>query len=191
MKLYLGSQSPRRRELLASLGYDFKVVSISYEENYPKNLPASEVAAYLSELKAKTFRELENDEALLTADTVVTLGNQILGKPKNENEAKKILKSLSGTTHQVYTAISLRTTKKTITKTDMASVELLETTTEEIDFYVKNYKPLDKAGAYGIQEWFGMTKISKISGNFYTIMGLPTTMVYKLLNKFKNFPWKA
>lgn len=185
MKLYLGSQSPRRKELLTSLGYDFEVVSIDCEENYPENIPASEVAAYLSELKAKAFRELENDEVLLTADTVVALGNQILGKPKDENEAKEMLKSLSGTTHQVYTAVSLKTAEKIITKTDVASVELLETTEEEIDFYVKNYSPMDKAGAYGIQEWLGMAKISKINGSFYTIMGLPTAVVYELLKEVK------
>lgn len=185
MKLYLGSQSPRRKELLASLGYDFEAVHIDCEEAYPKNIPAYEVASFLSELKAKAFRNLENDEILLTADTIVVFEEQILGKPKTQQEAKEMLSLLSGKTHQVYTAVTLKTSEKIITKTDVAHVEFLEISPEEIDFYVKNFNPTDKAGAYGIQEWLGMAKISKIDGNFYTIMGLPTAIVYELLEMNK------
>lgn len=185
MKLYLGSQSPRRRELLSSLGYDFEIISINCEENYPKETPTEKVAGYLSELKANTFRNLEESEILLTADTIVALDNQILGKPKNIQEAKKMLMALSGKTHQVYTGISIKTKDKIITKTDVANVKFLEISEAEIDFYINQFQPMDKAGAYGIQEWIGMTKIAKIDGSFYTIMGLPTAMVYELLEEIK------
>ena len=183
MKLYLGSQSPRRRELLGSLGFDFEVVDIKCDEIYPENIAASDVAAFLSELKAKAFRSLEKSEILLTADTVVVFENKILGKPKSSEEAKEMLKTLSGKMHQVYTAVSIKTHDKILTQTDVADVSFLDISEEEIDFYVDKFQPMDKAGSYGIQEWLGMAKINKINGNFYTIMGLPTAVVYSLLKK--------
>ena len=164
MKLYLGSQSPRRRELLGSLGFDFEVINIECDEIYPENLPASDVAAFLSELKAKAFRSLEKSEILLTADTVVVFENEILGKPKSSEEAKEMLKTLSGKTHQVYTAVSIKTHDKILTQTDVADVSFLDISEEEIDFYVDKFQPMDKAGSYGIQEWLGMAKINKING---------------------------
>ena len=181
MKLYLGSQSPRRRELLGSLGFDFEVVDIKCDEIYPENLPASDVAAFLSELKGKAFRSLDKSEILLTADTVVVFENKILGKPKSSEEAKEMLKTLSGKTHHVYTAVSIKTHDKILTQTDVADVSFLDISEEEIDFYVDKFQPMDKAGGYGIQEWLGMAKIDKINGNFYTIMGLPTAVVYDML----------
>lgn len=183
MKILLASQSPRRKELLTSLGFDFEVVKIDCEEILPKNIAIQDAAEYLSELKADTFRKLEKDEVLLTADTVVAIDNQILGKPKDEADAKKMLQQLSGKTHQVYTGISVKTSDKTITETDVADVEFEEISDEEIDFYIKKYKPFDKAGSYGIQEWLGMAKIKNMNGSFYTIMGLPTHLVYKILNE--------
>lgn len=183
MKLLLASQSPRRKELLSSLGFDFEVVKIDCEEILPENIEIGEAAAYLSELKANTFRTLVEDEVLLTSDTVVAIDNQILGKPKDEADAKKMLQQLSGKIHQVYTGITIKTLKKTITETDVANVELDDISDEEIDFYIKNYKPFDKAGSYGIQEWLGMAKITKMEGSFYTIMGLPTHLVYKILKE--------
>ena len=174
MKLYLGSQSPRRRELLGSLGFDFEVINIECDEIYPENLPASE-------LKAKAFRSLDKSEILLTADTVVVFENKILGKPKSSEEAKEMLKTLSGKTHQVYTAVSIKTHDKILTQTDVADVSFLDISEEEIDFYVDKFQPMDKAGSYGIQEWLGMAKIDKINGNFYTIMGLPSAVVYDML----------
>nr|WP_314494513.1 Maf family protein [uncultured Chryseobacterium sp.] len=183
MKILLASQSPRRKELLSSLGFDFEVVKIDCEEILPENIEIEKAAAYLSELKASAFRELLTDEVLLTADTVVAIENQILGKPKDENDAKKMLRTLSGKTHQVYTGITFKNLNKTITETDVADVEFDEISEEEIDFYVKNYKPFDKAGSYGIQEWLGMSKIKKMNGSFYTIMGLPTHLVYKILRE--------
>lgn len=183
MKILLASQSPRRKELLTSLGFDFEVVKIDCEEILPENIKIENAAAYLSELKANAFRKLEQDEVLLTADTVVAIDNQILGKPRDEADAKNMLQKLSGKTHQVYTGISIKTLDKTITETDVADVELEEISEEEIDFYVKNFKPFDKAGSYGIQEWLGMAKITKMNGSYYTIMGLPTHLVYKILKE--------
>jgi septum formation protein len=183
MKLLLASQSPRRKELLGSLGFEFEVVKIDCEEIVPEHIKVGESAAYLSELKADAFRKLEEGEVLLTADTVVAIDNQFLGKPQDEEDARKMLKLLSGKTHQVYTGITIKTLDKTITETDVADVEFDEISDEEIDFYIKNYKPFDKAGSYGIQEWLGMSKIKKINGSFYTIMGLPTHLVYKILKE--------
>ncbi|MCX8522658.1 Maf family nucleotide pyrophosphatase [Chryseobacterium formosus] len=183
MKILLASQSPRRKELLSSLGFEFEVVKIDCEEILPANIKIGEAAAYLSELKANAFQNLQEGEILLTADTVVANENQFLGKPKDEIEAKEMLQSLSGKTHQVYTGITIKTLDKTITETDVADVEFDEISEEEIDFYIKNYKPFDKAGSYGIQEWLGMSKIKKINGSFYTIMGLPTHLVYKILKE--------
>ncbi|WP_027378648.1 Maf family nucleotide pyrophosphatase [Chryseobacterium daeguense] len=183
MKLLLASQSPRRKELLSSLGFYFEVVKIDCEEIVPQHIKVGEAAAYLSELKADAFRKLENDEVLLTADTVVAIDNQFLGKPKDKDDAKKMLEILSGKTHQVYTGITIKTLDRTITQTDVADVEFDELTNDEIEYYIQNYKPFDKAGSYGIQEWLGMTRIKRITGSFYSIMGLPTHLVYKILNE--------
>jgi septum formation protein len=183
MKLLLGSNSPRRKELLQNLGFSFEVVSIDCDEVFPENLAAQNVAGYLSELKANAFRALEKEEVLLTADTVVAIDNNILGKPKNAEEAKEMLKQLSGKTHEVYTGISFKTAEKLLTKTDVAHVAFSKFSEEELNFYIQNYKPFDKAGSYGIQEWIGMAKINKINGSFYTIMGLPTHLAYETLKE--------
>lgn len=183
MKILLASQSPRRKELLFSLGFDFEVVKIDCEEILPDHIKIENAASYLSELKADAFRNLEKDEVLITADTVVAIDDQILGKPTNEENAKQMLRKLSGKTHQVFTGITIKTISKTFTETDVADVEFEHISDDEIDFYIKNYKPFDKAGSYGIQEWLGMAKIKKMNGSFYTIMGLPTHLVYKILNK--------
>lgn len=183
MKILLASQSPRRKELLSSLGFDFEVVKIDCEEILPDDIKIENAASYLSELKADAFRNLEKDEVLITADTVVAIDDQILGKPTDEEDAKQMLRKLSGKTHQVFTGITIRTISKTFTEPDVADVEFEHISDDEIDFYIKNYKPFDKAGSYGIQEWLGMAKIKKMNGSFYTIMGLPTHLVYKILNK--------
>ncbi len=182
MKILLASSSPRRQELLKELGFDFEVVSVDCDEIYPPDLAVEDIAGYLSELKSKAFRPLTKNEVLITADTIVALEKEILGKPKNVEEAKKMLQNLSGKTHQVYTGVTLKTLAKTITKTDVANVEFNEISPAEIDFYIENYKPFDKAGSYGIQEWLGMAKTKNIQGSFYTIMGLPTHLIYALLN---------
>ncbi len=183
MKLLLASQSPRRKELLSSLGFDFEVVKIDCEEIIPENIKIEEAAAYLSDLKAEAFRNLEEGEVLLTADTVVAIDNLILGKPKDEADAFKMLQNLSGRTHQVYTGITIKTAEKTITETDVADVTLDRLSDEEIAYYIQNYKPFDKAGSYGVQEWLGMAKITSLTGSYYTIMGLPTHLVYRILKE--------
>lgn len=185
MKILLASNSPRRKELLQSLGYKFDVVKIDCEEIYPESLDVEKIAPYLSELKSKAFRDLEKNEVLITADTIVALENEVLGKPKNTEECKEMLQKLSGKTHQVYTGITLRNSEKMISATDVSSVEIDHLNDEEINYYLKNFKPFDKAGSYGIQEWFGMAKVKNISGSFYSIMGLPTHLIYSLLKDFE------
>lgn len=188
MKLLLASQSPRRRELLESLGYSYETVSINVDEIYPENLVAEKVPAYLSELKSVAFRPLNADELLLTADTVVINNGAILGKPQTTTEARQMLLEMSGKTHQVVTSFSIRTQAGLETFTDTAEVELNEVSEDEANYYIRNFGPMDKAGAYGIQEWFGMAKIRKINGSFYTIMGLPTHLLYTELKKFFPLP---
>lgn len=183
MKILLASQSPRRKELLSSLGFDFEVVKIDCEEIIPENISIGEAAAYLSQLKADAFANLKEGEVLLTADTVVAINDQILGKPRDKSDAKAMLQTLSGKTHQVYTGITIKTIDRTFTETDVADVEFDDILEDEIEYYIQNYRPFDKAGSYGIQEWLGMAKIRKMNGSFYTIMGLPTHLVYKILRE--------
>ncbi len=187
MNLLLASNSPRRKELLSQLGYDFEVVKIDVDESYPSDLKPHEIAEYVSAKKAKAFDVNEN-EILLTSDTIVALDQKILLKPKDENEAFEMIKSLSGKVHQVYTAFTLKTVDSEISKTSKTDVEFSEISDEEIKFYIKTYKPFDKAGSYGIQEWLGMTKIKNIFGSFYSVMGLPVDLVYEELKKLGCFP---
>lgn len=186
MKILLASQSPRRKELLANLGFDFDVVKIDCEEILPQDVEADKAAEYLSELKAKSFQDIKDDEILLTADTVVVFAGKILGKPKNTEEAFETLKLLSGKSHQVYTAVTIKTKSNMASATDVATVYFDEISDDEIKYYIHHYQPLDKAGSYGIQEWIGMAKVSRIEGSFYTIMGLPTHLVYKLIHDANN-----
>lgn len=183
-KILLGSNSPRRKELLEKLGYVFDVVSIKCDEVFPHHLKAKEVASYLSELKANAYGSLEEDIILITADTVVAIGEEILGKPENKEHALQMLSKISGKTHQVYTGITIKSCEKTVTKTDVANVTVDVIFPSEINFYINEYKPFDKAGSYGIQEWLGMAKINKIEGSYYTIMGLPTHLIYNILKDF-------
>ena len=187
MNLLLASNSPRRKELLTQLGYQFDIVKIDVDESYPSDLKPHEIAEYVSAKKAKAFDVNEN-EILLTSDTIVALDQKILLKPKDENEAFEMIKSLSGKVHQVYTAFTIKTVDSEISKTSKTDVEFSEISDEEINFYIKNYKPFDKAGSYGIQEWLGMTKIKNISGSFYSVMGLPVDLVYEELKKLGCFP---
>lgn len=180
-KLLLASQSPRRKELLSALGYDFSVVQIDCEEILPQNIPIKNAAAYLSLLKAESYTDLSLDEILITADTIVAIDNEMLGKPKNRLHAEKMLRKLSGKTHHVYTAFTVKTSTHTITECDVADVKIETLSDAEIAFYLENYRPYDKAGSYGVQEWLGMAKVKKISGSYFTIMGLPTHLLYKVL----------
>lgn len=187
MNLLLASNSPRRKKLLTQLGYQFDIIKIDVDESYPSDLKPHEIAEYVSAKKAKAFDVNEN-EILLTSDTIVALDQKILLKPKDENEAFEMIKSLSGKVHQVYTAFTLKTVDSEISKTSKTDVEFSEISDEEIKFYIKTYKPFDKAGSYGIQEWLGMTKIKNISGSFYSVMGLPVDLVYEELKKLGCFP---
>lgn len=189
MKLLLASASPRRQELLASLNFPFEVVKIDCDESYPKDLAIKDIAAFVAKTKAEAYQSLKEDEILLTSDTIVALENDILLKPKNADEAFEMLKKLSGKTHQVYTSICLKTIDNLIIETDCADVTMQIISDDEINYYIENYKPFDKAGSYGIQEWLGMSKIASINGSYYSIMGLPTHLVYKHLSNY--FPVKG
>ena len=184
MKLLLASQSPRRKQLLQELGFDFQTVKIDCEEIIPENFDIEKAAAYLSKLKSDAYQNLEKDEVLLTADTIVICNGEILGKPKDKKEATEMLQKLSDTHHFVHTAFTLKSIKNQITINDIAKVYLKKLHLSEVENYIDNYKPFDKAGAYGIQEWICMAKIEKIEGSFYTIMGLPTHLLYEALQEF-------
>ncbi|WP_374442013.1 nucleoside triphosphate pyrophosphatase [Epilithonimonas sp.] len=187
MKLLLASNSPRRKELLTQLGYTFDVVKADTDESFPANLTPDQIAEYISKKKAEAA-EVRSGQILLTADTIVTSENKILLKPDSEQEAFAMIKSLSGKTHQVYTAFTLKTIDYQISKTSRTDVEFSEIGDNDIDYYIKNFKPFDKAGSYGIQEWLGMARIKKITGSFYAVMGLPIDMVYEELIKLGCFP---
>lgn len=186
MKILLASQSPRRRELLEQLGFDFETVSVECDEVFPAATPPEKVAAYLAELKAGFYTQLRPNEVLLTADTVVVLNGEILGKPGDALHAREMLMKLSGKTHQVYTAVTLKTAQKCVTLSDVAHVTFAEISEKECAFYIEEFRPFDKAGAYGIQDWLGMAKVARIDGSFYTVMGLPTHLVYAHLADLKN-----
>ena len=180
----LASNSPRRRELLAGMGVDFRVEVISgIDETYPDTLPVEQVAEYLSGRKAQAY-ELRPNELLITADTVVISGGRVLGKPADEAEARVMLRELSGKSHRVITGVTLRSMNREVRLSDVSEVDFAELTEDEIEHYVKRYRPLDKAGAYGIQEWIGYVGITGIRGSFYNVMGLPTRRLYEELKRF-------
>jgi septum formation protein len=184
-KVILASQSPRRRELLAMAGIHFEVRPVPVDESYPPELPVSEVAAYLAEKKAMAAHPfLGPDEILLTADSIVALGDEVFGKPTDYEDAVRILRKLSGRVHQVYTGVCLWTPEKKKVFTGTSNVHFGVLTDEEIDYYIREYQPFDKAGAYAIQEWIGLCKAERIEGTFSNIVGLPMELVYKELKEF-------
>ena len=185
-RLILASASPRRRELLASCDLDFVLAEkFECEECYPDDLEAEKVAEYLSLLKSNAYpHPLNEGDILLTADTVVIIGDKILGKPQNEEEALEMISTLSGATHKVVTGVTLRSTERTISFSAESKVAFRQLEEEEIAYYVKKYRPLDKAGAYGIQEWIGYVGIEGIEGSFYNVMGLPVQKLYVALGYF-------
>ena len=178
-RLILASASPRRRELLGACDLNFVLAEkFECEECYPANLDADKVAEYLSQLKSNAYpHTLADNDILLTADTVVIVGGEILGKPKNNADAERMLKILSGATHKVVTGVTLRTHLRTISFSAESLVTFRNLEDEEIAYYIEKYRPLDKAGAYGIQEWIGYTAIEGIEGSFYNVMGLPVQKV--------------
>lgn len=188
-KVILASGSPRRRELLAGLDIDFTVdTGNSFEESFSPDTPHSEVPALMSEGKSRGFhRPLEADEILITSDTMVLLDGYIMGKPHDREEALRMLRTLSGRTHEVITAVTVRDISRCETVTDSTLVHFRELTDDEIDYYLDKYRPYDKAGAYGIQEWIGYAAITGIDGSFYNVMGFPVHKVYEELIKFANY----
>ena len=185
-KLLLASKSPRRRELLKMLGLPFETLEgRDIDETYPADLPAEQVPLYLSKLKATTYApHLAADELLITADTVVINRGQVVGKPHDLEHARRMLRSLAGHAHTVITGVTLTARAKSVSFDVHTTVHFDELTDAEIDYYVDTYRPLDKAGAYGIQEWIGAAAVSGIDGSFYNVMGLPVHQLYLHLRDF-------
>lgn len=184
--ILLGSGSPRRRQLMQQLDVEFDVVAIKdVDENYPDTLPPEEVAEYLANKKSAAYRTcLSADDVLVTADTVVISEGQILGKPADKEEGVSMLKRLSGKTHQVVTGVVVATGGTVKSFSEVTEVTFRALADEEIEYYIDRYAPLDKAGAYGIQEWIGMIGVERINGCFYNVMGLPVSKLYNTLKEF-------
>lgn len=181
-KIILGSGSPRRKELLANLGFTFEVRTKDTDESYPFTMNGKDVPTFLAKQKANALlSELSNNELLICADTVVVLTNEILGKPANKSEANAMLNRLSGNKHEVITGVFIGTIEKQIVFSEKTEVTFNNLSQADINFYIDNYQPFDKAGSYGIQEWIGAIGIKTISGSYSNVMGLPTDKVYDLL----------
>lgn len=184
--IILASNSPRRRELLSGLDLDYEVkVLPDIEESYPSALPTAEIPVYIASEKAAAYQDLmTGDDLIITADTVVVLGDEVLGKPSSLDDARRMLRELSGRTHQVITGVCLMTRKKKRCFGVTTDVTFKELSREEIDYYVEKYQPLDKAGAYGIQEWIGYIGVTGLQGSYFNVMGLPVQRIYNELKVF-------
>ena len=185
-KILLASKSPRRRELLSQLRIPFNVITIGgIDESFPDSIPAIEVPQYISEMKADAYHPMikEND-LVITADTMVICGDRIMGKPKDMTEAKEMLRFLSGKTHCVATGVTISTQNRRTSFTTVTDVTFADISDDEITYYVENFLPLDKAGAYGSQEWIGVVAVSGIKGSYYNVMGLPVHRLYQELKLF-------
>ena len=184
--MILASNSPRREELLKGIDIDFEVKTLpDIDESYPNGLLKEEIAEFVATNKAKSYiSSLSEDEMLITADTIVLLDEKVFGKPINKEEAKQMLRTLSGKTHKVITGVCLTTTTKQSSFSATSNVEFGELTDSEIEYYVEHYSPLDKAGAYGVQEWIGYVAVKHIDGSYYNIMGLP---IHRLYHEIRNF----
>ena len=181
-KIILSSASPRRKELLAGLGIPFEVRVIKgICETYPTNISVEEVPQYIAAEKAQAY-QVTPDELVITADTVVVLGDEVLGKPKDAAEASRMLHELSGRTHRVITGVCLTTSEEQRRFSVSTEVTFKSLTDKEIDYYITHYKPFDKAGAYGIQEWIGYIGVTSIKGSYFNVMGLPVQRIYQELN---------
>lgn len=185
-KIILASKSPRRHELLKGLDLDFSTINISIEENYPQNLKHKEITEFLCKSKANAIENIEENQLYITADTIVWHQNTALEKPKDKANAIEILKKLSGKKHEVITSVGLFSKNNSLIISDITLVNFDELSTEEIEYYVQKYKPYDKAGAYGVQEWIGYIGVKSIQGSYYNVMGLPVNKLYKALKEF-NF----
>ena len=181
MKIILASNSPRRKELLNQLGLDFEVrVMKGIDESYPDNLPSKDVAEFIASKKSSAY-SIASDELLITADTIVVVGQDILGKPHDREDACRMLREISGRTHQVVTGVCLTTAKEQRSFSVVTDVTFKQLSDEEIDFYIRNHRPYDKAGAYGIQEWIGYIGVTGLNGSYYNVMGFPVQRVYEEL----------
>ena len=185
-KIILGSNSPRRKELLSGLGIDFEVKTFpDVDESYPDTLWKEEIPVYLAKIKAEAYKGfIEDNTLLITADTIVWLSGEVFGKPENAEEAKKMLRTLSGKSHEVITGVCLTTREKQKAFYAVSLVKFAKLTDEEIDYYVEKYQPYDKAGAYGVQEWIGYVGVENLQGSFYNVMGLPVRMLYMYLKEW-------
>ena len=179
--IILASSSPRRQQFFRELDLDFVIKIKEVEEIYPKELEGTEITDFLADLKSKPFTNLSKNDLLITSDTIVWLHDKALGKPKNEDEAFTMLKELSGKKHEVITSISIKSLAFQKIINDITTVYFKEITDEEINYYIKNHKPFDKAGAYGIQEWLGFIAIHKMEGSYFNVVGLPIHKLYKEL----------
>lgn len=184
--IILASNSPRRKELLSGLEFNYEVKTLpDIDESFPPSLKGEEIAKYIAKEKADAYKNnIERDTLLITADTIVLLGNKVYGKPKDESDAKQMLHELSGNTHQVVTGVCITTKLKQHVFSVSSEVRFAQLEDEEINHYVSKYKPFDKAGAYGIQEWIGYIAVEYISGSYFNIMGLPVQRLYQELKKF-------
>ena len=185
-KIILASNSPRRKELLAGIDVDFEVrVLKDIDESYPADLPTRQIAEYISKEKAAAYQQqIAEDELVITADTIVVLGDEVMGKPKDDADACRMLRELSGRTHQVITGVTLTTTKKQHSFSVLTDVTFKQLSDEEITYYVRKYHPTDKAGAYGIQEWIGHIGVTDLQGSYFNVMGLPVQRIYEALKLF-------
>jgi septum formation protein len=179
--LILASKSPRRQQLLRDAGFEFTIQALPVKEDYPEDLEIQEIPVYLSEKKAKAVAPLVKDKIILSADTIVTIQSRILGKPDSEKEAQEMLRLLSGKTHIVYSGVCIAFNGQCHSFVDTTEVIFKELQRHEIEYYVQHYAPLDKAGAYGIQEWIGLIGIEKINGSYFNVVGLPVAKLYNTL----------
>ena len=184
-KIILASNSPRRKELLSGLGVDYEVKTLpDVDESYPDGLSGEEIAKHIARGKAEAYRSLiQADELVITADTIVWLDGTVMGKPKDEEEAKDMLMRLSGKTHQVITGVCLTTASMQKTFATVTDVTFAILTDEEVDYYVTRFQPMDKAGSYGVQEWIGFVGVENLSGSYFNVMGLPIQRLYTELKK--------
>mgnify|MGYP002856750194 FL=1 len=188
--IILASNSPRRKELLAGLGLEFDVrVLQGIDESYPSTLPIRDIAEYISQKKAAAYREqLTDDELVITADTIVVLGDEVMGKPADDRDASNMLGKLSGKTHQVITGVTLTTKERQQSFSVLTDVMFKQLSDEEIDYYITHYHPMDKAGAYGIQEWIGYIGVTGLKGSYFNVMGLPVQRIYEVLKTYGVSP---
>ena len=186
-KVVLGSSSPRRKDFFKAMGVDVEIRTKEVKEDYPKELTKGHITYYLARLKAQPLlNTLTEDEVLITSDTIVWFENRALGKPTDYNQAVEMLEQLSGNWHEVYTSVCFSSKEKQELVNAITRVKFNDISREDIQYYIDEYQPFDKAGAYGIQEWIGLIAVEKIEGSYNNVVGLPTALVYKTLTKFCN-----